>query len=417
LTDGVLDGPIGKALWQRADRVLPGGGIYYSRSADMGGRGGQPGFIESAQGCRVTDVDGRSYIDFMGANGPNLLGYLHPEVEAAARDQAARATSASYFPPALIELLEVLLDRYPAMGWGIAAKMGSETLTLAVRIARQHTQRKDIVTFTAAYHGSDPELAVQPPPGSLQDLTRQVHRVPWNDADALRALAAGHGEEIAAIVLNPLDQKPRHSTVGASEDFVAAIGDVQTHYGIQLVFDDVRHGFRLHPQGSEHLLGVVPDLVCLGKALGNGYAISALVGREALRPATRKIMYTSTYVFEAPPMRAAIATLEIYDRDRAFDHMTLAGQRLKDGLLAAADQTGHAVTITGPVTMPTLLFDHDPGFARQRSFSRHAAHLGAIFPPFLNWNLSLAHKESDIDEAIAIALEAFRRTPTTEEKT
>lgn len=407
-----IDGPQGQLLWNRADRVLPGGQMYLSRSAEMVGRRGVlPGFISSATGCRVTDVDGRSYLDFMGANGPNLLGYLHPEVEAAAQQQAQTATSASLFPPAMVDIVEALVDRYPTMDWGIVAKTGSETLSLAARMARQDTQRSHLIGFSAAYHGSDAELALRPPPGRLSELTSNVYRVAWNDAEGLRELAARHGDEIAAMLLNPLNQRSRTPTVGASEAFVSAINDVQQQYGIRLILDDVRHGFRLHPEGSEHLLGVNPDLICLGKALGNGYSISAIVGREDLRSSASSIMFTSTYVFEAPPMRAAQAMLEVYDRDDVFAHITRVGHRLKDGLLKAAQEAGQRISVTGPVTMPTLLFNDDGDHAKLLAFAHHASFLGAIFHPAVNWNLSLAHQDTDIDEAISIAAEAFRMTP------
>jgi glutamate-1-semialdehyde 2,1-aminomutase len=407
-----IDGPQGQLLWKRADRVLPGGQMYLSRSAEMVGRRGiLPGFISSANGCRVTDVDGRSYLDFMGANGPNLLGYLHPEVEAAAQQQAQTATSASLFPPAMVDIVEALVDRYPAMDWGIVAKTGSETLSLAARMARQDTQRSHLIAFSAAYHGSDAELALRPPPGRLSEMTSNVYRVAWNDAEGLRELAAQQGDEIAAMLLNPLDQRSRAPTVEASAAFVSAINEVQQQYGIRLILDDVRHGFRLHPQGSEHLIGVNPDLICLGKALGNGYSISAIVGREDLKGSASSIMFTSTYVFEAPPMRAAQAMLQVYDRDNVFAHISRAGQRLKDGLLKVADEAGQQISVTGPVTMPTVLFNDDADYAKLLAFAHHASFLGAIFHPAVNWNLSLAHQDADIDEAISIAAEAFRMTP------
>jgi glutamate-1-semialdehyde 2,1-aminomutase len=407
-----VDGPEGLALWRRADRVLPGGMVYRSRSADMVGRRGVlPGFISNAAGCHAVDPDGRSYIDFMGANGPNLLGYRHPEVEAAARAQADQAVSASLFPPAMVDIVEALVDRYEAMSWGMVAKTGSETLSLAARMAREDTQRSHLIAFSGAYHGSDGELAIIPPPGQLSELTTRVLRVGWNDAEGLRELARQWGDDVAAMLLNPLDQRSRTPTVSASAEFAAAITEVQQQHGIRLVLDDVRHGFRLHALGSEHILGVHPDLVCLGKALGNGYSISAIVGREAMRQAASRIMFTSTYVFEAPPMAAALATLLVYDRDEVFSHINRVGQRLHDGLLAAAERADQSVSITGPVTMPTLLFDNDPDYVRLNAFAGEAARRGTIFHPAVNWNLSLAHQDSDIDEAVSIAEEAFRLTP------
>jgi glutamate-1-semialdehyde 2,1-aminomutase len=406
-----VDGPLGRGLWDRADRVLPGGGIYLTRSADMSGRGGLPGFIAQADGCRVTDVDGKEYIDFLGANGPNLLGYRHPEVEAAAASVRRRITTASMFPPHLVELIEQLVDRHQPFDWGVAAKNGSEAVSLGVRVARQHTQRRSVVAFERAYHGNDPELASGPPTGPLTDVTADVYRLRWNDPGALQDHMARHGNDVAAIVMNPIDQTPGTPTIDASLDFVEAIEQARHQWGALLVFDDVRHGFRLHPIGSYRSVGLEPDLVAYGKALGNGHSVSALLGSADLRRAARKILFTSTYMFEAPPMAAAIATLEIYDRDEVFDHITAMGRRLCAGLATAAGEAGHDVTLSGPPTMPTLLVADDPDGTRVRSFSRAAAEAGAILHPLLNWNLSLAHGDADIDTAIEAARAGFDAMP------
>lgn len=409
--DKPIDGPVGTELWERADRVLPGGGIYLTRSADLAGRGVIPGFIAAAQGCRVVDVDGRSYIDYLAANGPNLLGYRHPEVEAAADAQRSTLTTASMFPPALVEVVEQLVERFPPMSWGVVAKNGSEVVSLGVRVARQHTQRSRAVAFTSAYHGNDPEFASAPPVGPLTESTDRFDRLPWNDAQALLDHADSSGDDIAAVLLNPLDQNPGVPTVTPTPEFIAAIEQVRDRHGILLVLDDVRHGFRLHPGGSHQLLGITPDLVALGKALGNGHAISALLGNDDVRRAARKILFTSTYMFEAPPMHAAMATLEIYDRDAVFDHITQMGERLRAGIIAAATKTGHTISYTGPPTMPTLFFLGDDDRTIGRRFSREAAGRGALLHPMLNWNLSAALTEADIDETIQIATEAMAATP------
>lgn len=403
-----IDGPRGTDLWDRADRALPGGGIYLSRSADMAGRGVLPGFIASASGCRVTDADGRTYIDYLAANGPNLLGYRHPEVEAAADAQRSVMTTASLYPPALVEVVERLIERFPPMGWGVVAKNGSEVVGLAVRVARQHTQRSRLVAFTSAYHGNDPELATAPRPGPLAQAAERIDRLPWNDAQALVDHVARHGEETAAVVLNPLDQNPGVPTTAASVEFVAAIDEVRSRHGIMLVLDDVRHGFRLHRDGSHRLLGLEPDLLVMGKALGNGHAISVVLGLEELRKSARRIFFTSTYMFESPPMHAAMATLDVFDRDDVFGHITAMGERLGAGLAAVAADAGHEISYTGPPTMPTLLFADDESRDVGRRFAREAAERGAILHPLLNWNLSGAHTPDDIDQTIDIAAAAFR---------
>ena len=398
-----VDGPVGRGLWARADRVMPGGGIYLSRSADMAGRGVQPGFIVAAEGCRVTDADGRTYVDLMGANGPNVLGYRHPEVEQAVDETRARITTASLFPDLLVEVIETLVEATPPMSWGVVAKNGSEVVSLGARVARQATGRRAVIAFEQAYHGNDPELALSPPPGPLVELTDDIHRLPWNGAQELLDHAADHGDRIAAMVCNPLHQSPRTTTVEASADFVAAIAEVRERHGCLVVFDDVRHGMRLHPAASFVPMDLRPDVVALGKAIGNGHSVSALLGTEDVRRAARKIMFTSTYMFEAPPMAAAIATRTIYDRDDAFTHMEAMGRRLWAGIADAAAGAGVAIELSGPPTMPTLLFTDGDGVAQARTFARAAAEQGAILPPFLNWNLSLAHAETDIDAVVGAA--------------
>jgi len=407
MATGSVDGPVGRALWERADQVLPGGGIYMTRSADFAGRGVVPGFIESADGCHVTDVDGRRYIDFVCANGPNLLGYLHPEVEAAARDQAHRCTSATLFPPSLVEVVEALLERRKGFAWGVVAKNGSDVVTLAARVARQATGARKLITFEQAYHGSDAELSPLAPAGVPPDRHDDVVRVAWNDADRLASLVGEIGSEIAAILVNPLDQNPLQPTQRAHPEFISAIRQVREQTGCRLIIDDVRHGFRLHPQGSEVEMGLAPDLICLGKALGNGYSISAVLGVEEVRPAAREIMFTATAMFETPPMAAAMATLEIYDRDNVFATINRAGERLRDGFHRAAKTTGHEIVYSGPATMPTFLFADDPRHRRLFAFAEKSAHLGAIFHPTVNWFISAAHTDAAIDEAIEIAHEAM----------
>ena len=405
------DGPEGQALWTRADRVLPGGGIYLSRSARFAGEGVLPGFIAEADGCRVTDVDGKRYLDFVCANGPNLLGYGHPAVQAAYLAQAKKPASMNFFSPLLVELLEALVDRFAGFDWGVLAKTGSEVVTLAARVARKATGRPLVVAVTGAYHGSDAEFAPGPPAGVPRSRQDDVFRIGWNDTAALRALADERGGEMAAILVNPLDQSPYTPTRFVEPEFVAVIEEIREKNGIALILDDVRHGFRLHPGGSHRALGFRPDLLCLGKGLGNGHSVSALLGADDLREGAKGILFTSSLHFEQPPMRAAIATLDAYETEGAFDAMTRAGNRLREGIIEAARLAGHAIDYSGPPSMPTLLFENDPEHRRIATFAREAAQRGAIFHPALNWFLCAAHDDAAVDEALEIAHAAFLATP------
>ncbi len=404
---GPVDGPRGQALWERADAVLPGGGIYFSRSARFAGDSNLPGFIERAEGCRVTDVDGRTYLDFNCGNGPNLLGYLHPEVEAAARRQADQASLASFFPPALVDMSERLLEAIPGYDWAVPVKAGSDATALAARILRANGDRPLLMVFKNAYHGLSPEFIARR--GQGWDTSNLV-RVAWDDAQGVLDVLAREGERLAGVLLNPLDQNPAQPTREPSPEFLRAIERVRSETGAPIALDDVRHGFRLHPRGSHRAVGIEPDLVCLGKALGNGHSVAALLGVEALREACSRLMLTSTYIFDPVAFRAAIATLEIYHRDGVFSSMVAAGERLRVGLLSAARDAGTTVEVTGPATMPTLLFADDPEHAKARRFAREAAHLGAIFHPSLNWFFCGAHDDAAVEEAIEISQQAFART-------
>ncbi len=405
-----IDGPNAQAYWERADRLLPGGGIYLTRSARFAGPGILPGFIVGGEGCRVVDVDGREYIDFLCANGPILLGYRHPEVDEAARRQMEQVNSASFFPPALVDLAERLIERTRGMAWAVPAKNGSDVVALGVRVARAATRRDKLILFERAYHGFDPEWV---PGGAGVPASHRddVLPVAWNDSEKLQRVAHEHRAEVGGIVLNPLDQNPALDTIRPTQAFLHTIGEVRAETGAPLVLDDVRAGFRMHARGSHVALGLQPDLICLGKALGNGYAVSALLGTEELRAAARSIMFTASFAFDAVALRAAIATLEVYDRDDAFATIQHAGERLRDGIMSAAQSTGHRLRYTGPPTMPTLLFEDDPNLERGRRFSSEAAARGALFHPNLNWFLNASHDDAAIDEAVSIAAEAFGAIP------
>lgn len=411
----LVNGTKNTALWQRADEVIPRGGIFFTRSARFAGHDVMPGFVDSAEGCRVTDVDGRSYIDFNCGNGPNLLGYRHPEIEAVARAQADKTDLAAFFNEAMVDYAERLVSWSETMHWAVPVKNGSDATQLAIRSMRSARQKPTIILFTSAYHGFGSEIALSPE-FDPATATRHIIRLPWNDADAVLDAIKVHGDEVAGIMLNPLDQNPVQITRDASPEFIRAIEQFREATGALVAVDDVRNGFRLHPKGSHRHMGIEPDLLCLGKALGNGHAVSALLGKNHVREGVERIQLTATYMFSAVAHRVGIAMLDIYERDNVFDHLQAMGQRLVEGLTTAGRAAGHEdVMLSGPVTMPMFLFMDDVKAKRARIFAREASLRGAIFHPTLNWFLCHAHKEADIDEAVAIGEAAFSCTPTSNE--
>ncbi len=406
-----VNGPRNVALWERADEVIPRGGIYLTRSARFAGKDVMPGFIERAEGCRITDVDGRSYIDFNCGNGPNLLGYRHSEVEAAVREQSEKADLAPFFNEAMVDYAERLVRWSGTMDWAVPVKNGSDATNLALRTMRSERQKPLVILFTSAYHGFGSEIALMPE-YDPERATLNIVRLPWNDPNALEAAIGKIGGDVAGIMMNPLDQSPLQLTHDASPEFIAAIEQFREQTGALVTVDDVRNGFRLHAKGSHHHMGIEPDLLCLGKALGNGHAVSALLGKNSVRGGVEKVQLTATYMFSAVAHRAGIAMLDIYERNDVLAHLQAMGKRLVDGLTEAGKETGHEdVVLSGPVTMPMFLFMNDERAKRARTFSQQASLRGAIFHPTLNWFLCLAHQPEDIDEAIEIGREAFKNTP------
>ena len=401
-----IDGAKGQELWKRADKVLPSFGVFLTRSARFAGYNVWPGFIGKAEGCRVEDVDGRKYIDFNCGNGPNLLGYRHPEVEAAAAEQTAQGDLMPNFPPTMIEFCERLLKWTDGFDWVVPAKRGSDATELAMRVARVAPKRPHIIMFQHFYHGTNKEQSIlyEGIPG---DAHSHVSRLAWNNVAALDNFSTANGEKVAAIMLNPIEQGSGTPTISATPEFIAALERFRRRTGALIIVDDVRAGFRIHPLGSHKELGIKPDLLCLGKTLGNGYSVAAVMGTKSIKGGAERLLYTSTYIFSAVCFKAGVATLDIYERDNAFQTMTRAGKRLITGIEAAAKKHGQKISFTGPPTHPTMLYDNDPRGALMEHFCHESAKRGALYHPRLPWFLSAAHNDAAIDEGIDIAAKAF----------
>jgi glutamate-1-semialdehyde 2,1-aminomutase len=393
-------------MFERAERVIPGG-VYGTRSPRFGAYGDFPVFTRSAQGSRFTDVDGNEYIDFMCAFGPIVLGYNHPAVEHAAAEQAARGNATTFAGEVMLDLAETLVSRFPFAGWAMFGKNGSDVTTLATRIARARTGRAKLLAAEGAYHGFDPwsvpdASGIPPAHRTERDL------FDWNDPASVHACFDRNRGDVAAVIICPIKHDAMHDIELPSQEFLDAIRERAVAEGSLLIVDDIRCGFRLHPSGASHLrFGLAPDLVCFGKAIGNGHPISVLMGRDELRDTAKSIYFSATHFLAAVPMAAALAVLAAYDAEGAYEAMQSAGQALRDGLTAAATRAGVPVRYTGPVTMPNLLFDDDAQCKRGRAFSGMASRRGVIFHPRHNWFVSAAHTPDDVAQAVAVAEECF----------
>lgn len=397
--------------FERAERVVPGG-IYGHQSPALLTRNHFPHFLESASGCRIRDVDGNEYIDFMCAYGPMVVGYGNPEIERAAADQRARCDTGNLPAPVFVELAERLVALTPEAAWATFAKNGSDVCTWALAIARRATGRDLVVRAEGAYHGAhDWCNAVRH--GLLDSSRDAVRTFKWNDLDGLSQLFAENAGRIAAVIVTPF----RHDVFADLEmplpGFLSGVRELTARHGTVMIVDDVRAGFRLHLGGSTQLWGVTPDLLAYSKALANGYPLSALVGAEALRTAANEVFVTGSFFTQAVPLRAALATLDVLEKTNGIARIERAGKRFTDGLRAQAERAGLSVTVSGPPAIPFMTFANDPKFRMSRAFAGACADRGVFLHPTHNWFVSTAHGDADIDTALESTNGAFEEVART----
>lgn len=396
------------ALYARAQALIPGGifGHYRAAAARVG-----PKFFARAEGARFWDLDGNEYVDYMCAYGPNILGYNHPVVDAAARAQYELGNTVSVAAPVMVELAEVLVDMVRAADWAIFGKNGGDATSLAVRVARAATGRRKIVKVRDGYHGVAPwMMATTTDDGARAGIIAEdgahVLQVTWNDVAGFERLIRDHGDDIACFISSPYHHPVLRDNELPAQGYWQAIEALCRAHDIVLIVDDVRAGFRIDLAGSNVAYGFTPDLICLGKAIANGYPLSALVGADALKQSAIDVFYTGTQFFNAAPMAAAKATLLELEKIDAARKMTNIGNTLNAGLARVAAEHGYELVASGVPAMPYYRLanvDTNDHFA----WIDECVKRGVFLLGFHNHFVSTAHTEADLETTWARAGEAF----------
>ncbi|HZT18115.1 MAG TPA: aminotransferase class III-fold pyridoxal phosphate-dependent enzyme [Dongiaceae bacterium] len=386
-----------RALRERAARVIPGGMWGHMNAARLPPE--YPQYFARGEGARLWDADGREYIDFICGWGPVILGYRDPEVEAAARVQAALGDSLNGPSERLVELAELMAGTIAHCDWSLFAKNGTDATTICVTVARAGTGRRKILLARRAYHGAAPWCTPQPAGTTAEDRAHQIF-YEYNDVESLEQAAAEAGDDLAAVVASAFRHDIGRDHELPSAAFARAARALADRAGAALIVDDVRAGFRLHPGGSWELVGVRPDLAAWSKAIANGHALAAVTGNDRFRDAATRIFTTGSFWCQAVPMAAAIATITKLKAIDGVARMRRAGQRLRDGLQAQADAHGVRIRQSGPPQMPLILFEDDPEVAKGRLFCVEALKRGVYLHPVHTMFLSCAHGDAEIDRAL-----------------
>jgi len=394
-----------RELFERAARVIPGG-IYGSKAPGFLVPGSYPYYLEKAKGCRMSDPDGNEYIDFLCGYGSQIVGYGNEAVDGAAVARLRDGDLLDQPAPVMVELAERLVASVEGAAWSVFVKNGTDATTLALSLSRVATGKRVAILAEGAYHGAADWCSSNLFP-ELEGERRDVRRFRYNDLEGLEALFRRERGRVACLFLTPYHHptfKPQEMPDPALYDLARRLCDEE---GALLVLDDIRANYRLHPRGSHVRFGGRPDLVCMGKALANGYPISCLLGAEALRKAASAFFITGTYWMSAAPMAAAMACLDEMERLGGIPRLEALGGLLKEGLEAAGRGAGFGAHVTGPSAIPFLTFDEDPNLYLNQRFGAAMARRGVFLHPHHNWFLSLAHGEADIAATVDRARDAF----------
>ncbi len=418
------------ALFERARRVMPGG--VNSPVRAFRAVGGTPPFLVRGQGAYVEDADGQRYVDFVNSWGALILGHAHPQVVRAAQEAVAEGMSFGASTPYEVEFCEQLCAAVGSLDQVRLVNSGTEAVMSAVRLARAATGRAGVVKFDGGYHGHVDALLVRAgsgvatfdlpdSPGIPTAAVASTFSLPYNDLDAARQLFQQRGEEIAAVVVEPV--AGNMGTVPPQPGFLEGLRELTERYGALLIFDEVITGFRFCFGGAQDLFGVRPDLTCLGKIIGGGLPLAAYGGHQDLmrQVAPEGPVYQAGTLSGNPvAVRAGLATLRELQDPEVYRRLERSGRDLEQALRDAAHQAGVPVWLNRVGSMLTVFFCQGPVVDYRSARNSHADRFARFFhamlargvylppSPFEAWFLSTAHGQAELDRVASVAREAFR---------
>lgn len=422
-----------RELFERSQQLIPGG--VNSPVRAFRAVGGTPIFFREGKGARLTDEDGREYVDYVGSWGPLILGHAHPEVVSAVAAAAARGLSFGA-PTALeLEMAELLTTSLPSMDQVRLVSSGTEAVMSALRLARGYTGRSVIVKFEGCYHGHSDFLLVKAGSGALTfgnptsagvppELTSHTLVLDYNSPQQVADAFARYGDSIAAVVLEPV--AGNMNFVRPSQEFMDGLRAACTKHGAVLVYDEVMTGFRVGPQGAQGIFGIAPDLTTLGKVIGGGLPVGAFGGRrdimQKLAP-VGPVYQAGTLSGNPVAVTAGLVTLKQVLRPGFFERLGETTKALAEGLAREAARSGLAFSTASLGGMFGLFFRATPprSFAEVMECDRDAFNRffhamlerGVYLAPsaYEAGFVSSAHGAPEIAATLAAAREAFALAP------
>ncbi|AWP29117.1 glutamate-1-semialdehyde 2,1-aminomutase [Paenibacillus sp. Cedars] len=420
---------LSRSAFEEAKQYIPGGVNSPVRAFKSVGL--TPIYIERGEGSRVYDIDGNSFIDYVGSWGPLIMGHAHPEVVDALQETAAKGTS--FGAPTLLEteMAKLVCERVPSIEVVRMVNSGTEATMSAIRLARGYTGRSKIIKFEGSYHGHADSLLIKAgsgiatlglpdSPGVPESVAVNTIAVPYNDLESVQLAFERFGEEIAAVIVEPV--AGNMGVVPPLPGFLEGLRKVTSDYGSVLIFDEVMTGFRVDLNCAQGRYGVTPDLTCLGKVIGGGLPVGAYGGKRELMDQIAPagpIYQAGTLSGNPLAMAAGYTTLKLLT-PAVYEQLEERGARLQAGLESNAKEFGIPLSVNRIGSMVCPFFTNTPvvNFDTAKTsdldmFRRYFAAMvqeGVSVPPsqFEGMFISAAHTVEDIDATIEANRSAFK---------
>ena len=395
-------------LYEEAITLIPGGVLGARKPTDFI-KGEYPIFLESGKGCRLKDVDGNEFIDFLCGYGPIILGYREEEVDEAVyhqiRDKGFCFTLTQKYQNLLAKKL---IELVPSSEMSIFLKTGSDATTAAIRIARAHTNKLKVMR--CGYHGWH-DWCVEMKGGIPSKFWEDVFEFRYNHLDHLEELMAAHGDDTAAIIMTPFGHPNHQRMQTPSPGFLEGVREIADTYGAVLIYDEIRTGFRLSMGGAQKLYGVTPDLTVLGKAMANGYPLSVVTGKkDIMMEAESKLFISSTFFPNSEAFVAALKTIEILERENVLEKIWDKGNTMMKKIQGLIDTYDVGAQLTGVAPMFYITFKKEETGAykaKRKDFYTQLIRKGFFFTPFHHAYISHRHTTQDLELTLAAMDETF----------
>jgi len=387
--------------FEHSKTLVPGGVLGIRRPYNFV-EGEYPIFVENGKGGRIVDVDGNEYVDFLCAYGPIILGYREEEIDKAVIQQILeKGFCFSLTQLYQNELAEKLRELIPSAEMSIFVKTGSDTTTLALRLARAHTSRTKVMR--CGFHGWH-DWCVEVKGGIPEKLYEDTYEFQYNDLADLERLLRAYGDDTAAIIITPFGHPLAKKLQSPKAGFLEGVRKLADKYNVVLIFDEIRTGFRVSMGGAQAYYKVTPDLTCIGKAMANGYAIAAVCGKEEImKQAESDVFVSSTFFPNSLGYIAALKTIEILQRDNVLEVIWKKGQQFMDAFetILAKYDIGAELSGIGPMFFITFKSDTEKIYRKRRNeFFTQLIRQGVFMQPYHHGYICYRHSEDDLKKTL-----------------